>query len=292
MFAAACGRFMLPAQSSAAPGRAGGFTLVELLAVVAVVMVLAAMLLPALARAKGTTQSRVCLSNLRQLTLACLVYAGDHGDALPYNMGEDEIRRRVARGEYWNWSSSIMSWEADPQNIDTGLVTQGGLGPYAGRAARIYRCPSDTVVSDLQARAGWSERARSISMNAMAGDAGEYSRLGWNTNNPNYRQFFLLESIPRPAGIFLFIEEHPDSINDGYFLNRPESGEWTDLPASYHQGAANLSYADGHVAPWTWRCASTLRPNRPDGARLPFAPPPGEERDFRWLMSQTTVEEY
>ena len=248
----------------------GGFTLVELLVAVAVIAILAALLLPALAGAKIRAQSVTCLNNQRQLMLACLLYTGDFDDRLPYNMGADEIKRRVARNEFLNWTSSIMSWELDPDNTNTVRLTQGGLGPYTGPAPKIYRCPTDFAVSDIQAQAGWGSRVRSISMNAMVGDAGEYSADGVNVNNPDYRQFFKLGQMPSPSSIFVFIEEHPDSINDGYFLNKPDSHEWMDLPASNHGGAANLAFADGHLETHKWRFASTRPPAQPDAAALPL----------------------
>ena len=129
-------------------------------------------------------------------------------------------------------------------------------------------------------------------MNAMVGDAGEFTSGGVNTNNPSYRQFFKLAQVPDPSRIFVFIEEHPDSIGDGYFLNNPEVLEWHNLPASYHGGAANLSFADGHVESHRWLFGSTKPPPRPDAAGLPLPIPPGERADFDWLMERTSLEEY
>ncbi len=267
------------------------FTLVELLVVIAIIAILASLLLPALKEAKAKAVATQCLNNLRQLTLGCLVYASDAEDALPYNMGEPEIKRAVARQEYINWTSSIMSWELDPDNTNTVLLTRGGIGPDVSSEAQVYRCPSDTAVSDLQAGAGWTQRVRSYSMNAMVGDAGEITRSGTNVNNPTYKQFFRLSQIPNPSRIFLLVEEHPDSIRDGYFLNVLGSSEpeWNDLPASYHNGAANFSYADGHVAPFRWRYALTKPAPRPYVTNLPIPVPSNEEADFRWLMYVTTV---
>ncbi|MEY2410402.1 MAG: hypothetical protein QOF48_3072, partial [Verrucomicrobiota bacterium] len=177
----------------------------------------------------------------------------------------------------------------DPDNTNLVLLTRGAFG--ADLTPGIYRCPSDRVLSDIQLAAGWQSRVRSYSMNAMAGNAGEYSSQGTNINNPGYRQFFKLGEISQPARIFLFIEEHPDSVNDGYFLNKPPSMEWTDLPASYHNGSANLSYADGHSEPYKWRLATTRPPARPDAAHLPFPlPTPAQREDFGWLMSRTSLE--
>ena len=128
-------------------------------------------------------------------------------------------------------------------------------------------------------------------MNAMVGDAGAVSRYGFNANNPDYVQFFKLPAIPQPAGIFVFLDEHPDSINDGYFLNEADDPEWIDLPGSYHNGAASFSFADGHSELHRWRCASTKRPARPDGAQpLPRDIPPNERADFNWLTDRMSVE--
>jgi prepilin-type processing-associated H-X9-DG protein len=264
---------------------------VELLVVVAVVGILAALLLPALSGAKGKATALTCLSNQKQLMLACLLYVDDFADALPYNLGADEIRRQLARERYWNWCSSVMTWELDPANTNTTLLTEGGLGPYTSREPKLYRCPLDNAVSDIQAKAGWRHRVRSVSMNAMVGNAGQYTRTGENVNNPEYVQFFKLAQIPDPSRIFVFIEEHPDSINDGYFLNKMDSMEWTDLPASYHQGSAVLSFADGHAEGHRWRFSSTKPPARPDAALLPKSVPYKERDDFQWLMRRTSLDE-
>ena len=129
-------------------------------------------------------------------------------------------------------------------------------------------------------------------MNAMVGNAGQFMVAGGNVNNPYDRQFLKLGQIPQPSQIFVLTEEHPDSVNDGYFLNQPDSMRWLDLPASYHNGAANLAFADGHLESHKWRFASTKPPARPDGAHLPFPVPTAERADFDWLMARTTVDSY
>jgi prepilin-type N-terminal cleavage/methylation domain-containing protein/prepilin-type processing-associated H-X9-DG protein len=276
-------------------GSADGFTLIELLVTVAVIAVLASLLLPALAGAKQKSYAVACLNNERQLMLACLLYVGDCNDALPYNLGTGEIKATVAQGQFWNWTSPVMSWELDSDNTNTVLVTRGGIGPYTGGTAKIYRCPSDHAVSDLQAQAGWTARVRSISMNAMVGNAGQFTLSGKNVNNPDYQQFFKVAQVPQPSQIFVLIEEHPDSINDAYFLNKPDSLRWSDLPASYHDGAVNLTFTDGHLERHKWLLASTKPPAQPDAAHLPFPAAPGqlkanERADFDWLMARTTLD--
>jgi prepilin-type processing-associated H-X9-DG protein len=265
---------------------------VELLVVIAVIAILAGLLLPALARAKAKGQGISCLSNERQLSLAVIMYADDFADKFPYNLGTAEIKSRADSNEFINWTSPVMTWELETDNTNTALLTHGGIGPYVNRGAGVYRCPSDNVVSDVQAQMGWFRRVRNISMNAMVGDAGEFSSSGENVNNPYYRQFFKITDVSKPTQIFVFIEEHPDSVADGYFLNRYKEYKWNDLPASYHNGAANLTYVDGHAESHKWRSPATKQPATPDGAGLPITLLAGQRGDFYWLMSRTSVEEY
>jgi prepilin-type N-terminal cleavage/methylation domain-containing protein/prepilin-type processing-associated H-X9-DG protein len=268
-----------------------GFTLLELLVVTAVIGILAGLLLPALSQARGKGDAIVCLNNHRQLVLACHLYATDHEDAFPHNLGAAETRQTVASGDFLNWANNVMSWELDSDNTNVSLVVDRGLGRYLPGGAGMFRCPSDRVLSDIQEAAGWSARTRSISMNAMVGNAGSFSQSGSNTNNPYYKQFFKLTQVPTPSDIFVFIDEHPDSINDGYFLNRWRSGEWNDLPASYHDGAANMAFADGHAESHAWKFAATQPPPRPDAAQLPLAIPEDQQTDFQWLMHHTSIRE-
>lgn len=269
-------------------GRTAGFTLVELLVVIAVVGVLASLLFPALARARVKGQTAVCVGNHRQLSLALHLYAGDAEDRLPYNHGAAGTLAAVASGRYDNWATSLLNWELDPSNTNLHWLRAGGLGPFLGGGVGVYRCPADRVLSPIQRAAGWDGRARSVSLNAMVGDAGEFMAGGRNTNNPYYRQYLRLGDIRAVSDIFTFIDEHPDSVNDGYFLNRVGRAEWVDLPGSGHGGAGVLSFLDGHGEVRRWRRGPTRPPARPDAADLPMAIPAGETEDYDWLMWRTT----
>lgn len=281
----------VPTQPGSRP-RHRGFTLLELLVVVAVIGILAGLLLPALARSRQRAQGIACVGQVRQLALALQLYATDHAETLPHNFGSAETLQTIAAGRYANWVNNVLNWELDPENTNTFLLRAGGLGPYLQGAAGVFRCPADTVVSQLQRRAGWHARTRSYSLNAMLGHPGEFLNGGQgNTNNPGYVQFFKAAQVPEPARIFTFLEEHPDSLNDGYFLNRIYYPEWVDLPASYHAGTANLAFMDGHVETRRWLEASTLRPARPDAAELPYDLAPNERRDFHWLAWHMSVQQ-
>ena len=266
------------------------FTLIELLVVMAVIGILAALLLPVLARAKATGERTVCLNNTRQLGLAWLLYSDEYNGHLPYNLGGDAKIRGVAPPSYLNWVNNVLNWELRPDNTNLAKITRASLAPFAGKVTSIYRCPSDRVLSERQRRAKWTARVRSYSMNAMIGDAGDLSQAGFNRNNPDYVQFFNISSIPKPANIFVFLDEHPDSINDGYFINRGYDWVWIDLPASYHNGAACFSFADGHSETHRWSLPSTKAPARPDGASLPFKLARSEWKDYDWLLERTSVD--
>jgi prepilin-type N-terminal cleavage/methylation domain-containing protein/prepilin-type processing-associated H-X9-DG protein len=286
-----------PSKSSATGGR--GFTLIELLAVIAIIGILAAILLPALAGARERSRGVYCLNNTRQLTLAWELYADDHDGFLPYNLVmEGTFRTNI------NWVNNVMTWDLSPDNTNVATITDASLGPYVVGVTGIYHCPSDRVLSAIQSAAGWSQRIRSYSMNAMVGNAGSAIVGSQNVNNPGYRQFFKVEQMPRPSDIFVFLDEHPDSIDDGYFIDQdtPTTGwtpssvpinEWRDLPASYHNRSAAFSFADGHAILHRWLRSSTIMPATAYTASLPIAipsTPPSEHDDFEWVMEHMSVE--
>jgi prepilin-type N-terminal cleavage/methylation domain-containing protein/prepilin-type processing-associated H-X9-DG protein len=271
-----------------------GFTLVELLVVIAIIAVLSAILLPALAKSKSRAQGAFCLHNTKQLTLAWVLYADDHDGQLAYNLGASP---GLASGPLipstpmsLNWADNVLDWELTSDNTNLAKLVSSGLGPYVQRSGSSYRCPSDHVLSSRQREAGWANRVRSYSMNAMVGDAGSFSQTGFNKNNPEYIQFFKFANIPRPAEIFVFLDEHPDSIDDGYFLNHAETAQWHDLPASYHDGAASFSFSDGHAESHRWHRSSTRPPAEPGAAKLPVQLQAGDLTDFYWVISSMSVE--
>jgi prepilin-type N-terminal cleavage/methylation domain-containing protein/prepilin-type processing-associated H-X9-DG protein len=291
---------VLPLIRISNPKRGRGFTLVELLVVISIIAVIASLILPALARARARAQGGFCLNNTRQLVVAWMLYADDHNGVLAYNLGGN-ARGTVALPSTApgpamsdNWVNNVENWELSSDNTNSSTLVGTGLGPYANKATAVYKCPSDNVLSDAQRAAGWNGRVRSYSMNALVGDAGAFSVGGVNANATNYVQFFKVFNIPHPTDIFVFLDEHPDSIDDGYFLNQETDGAqqvWTDLPASYHDGAASFSFADGHSELHRWHNGSTLQPSRAYGIS-PALPMPITDglQDFSWVMSRMSVE--
>lgn len=280
-----------PASQYSAPAQSA-FSLVELLVVIAIIAVLSSILLPALAKAKAKAQGVYSLNNTRQLTFASFLYTDDHRGNLPYNLGVNISGKGTGVNPPMrlNWANNVQDWELSSDNTNAAALLASGIGPYTGGSAAIFRCPTDYSVSSIQRKAGWDHRVRSYSMNAMVGDAGQFTTAGYNVNNPAYVQFFNLTAIPRPSDIFLFAEEHPDSIDDGYFLNSGERPEWRDLPASDHDGAGVFSFADGHSEMHRWRRNSTKPPSRPGAAKLPIMLKNYDLQDFLWVLSTMSVE--
>ena len=249
--------------------------MIELLVVIAIIAILAALLLPALAKAKQKGQGAACLSNGRQLTLAWLTYAADFNDRLVYNKPSYATDTN-------NWEGDVLSWGADPQNTNVLLLKNALLGPYLAKSVGIFKCPADLVPCPL------GPRVRSYSMNAFVGP----QNSAGTPINALWHQFLRLTDMRVPANIYVFLDEHPDSINDGWFVfcsaGRPgETAQWSDLPASYHNGACGFSFADGHSEIKKWRCSSTIRPVRQSSSDFPIATQ-GKIADIQWVALRTT----
>lgn len=250
-----------------------GFTLTELLVVVAVIAILAGLLLPVLGRSKAKAERIACANNIKQLSVAWHLYADDNGDLTVNNHGVPET---LARRD--TWANNVQDWLDGEDNTNLVYLSHGKLGTYASRATAIFKCPTD------REPALNGQRIRSVSMNAQVGNPGELT----NRFNPSYLQFFKQAAIPKPSNLFVFLDEHCDTLNDGFFVNRLDEYEWGNLPGSYHQGAANLSYADGHVDGHRWVVATTVQPahkNVVKNTKIAANPP----TDFDWLKERTSV---
>ena len=253
-------------------GQECGFTLIELLVVIAIIAILASLLLPALSRAKMSAQGAACGNNIKQLSLAWLVYADDNDQLLVNNSSTADTRSYRQ-----SWVNNIQDWGTSVENRDPAYVLSGKLAPCVNNNLGVYRCPSDQTAAEN------GVRLRSVSMNSLVGDP----LINPNRFNPTWVQFLKMTQFLSPASFYVFVEEHPDTINDGYFMNRWDEIKWGNLPASWHNGAANMSWADGHVERHRW-IADTVRPPVHGGVGSGgFVPAPPS--DYLWLRERTSV---
>ncbi|MCW5558217.1 MAG: type II secretion system protein [Verrucomicrobiae bacterium] len=262
--------------------RKDAFTLLEVLVVMAIVALIAGLLLPALTSARSRADTTTCLNNKKQLQLAWLLYAADHADQMPPN-GEIQPNAPRTDLQYW-WAQGIMSYNEDhPDNTNTSLLVDPAyarLGDYS-RSPRLYKCPADHSSAVVHGKN--RERVRNISMNVHVGRC-----IDCFSDQPTRVGPITVEGIPNAASQFVFLDEHPDSINTITFWTSPAQGravKIVNFPGSQHRGAATLSFADGHAESHRWVDPRT-RP--PVTGRNDLAETDSEDNpDVAWLQRHT-----
>jgi prepilin-type processing-associated H-X9-DG protein len=268
--------------------RPDGFTLIELCVIIATIAVLAAMLLPALARTKPDSQAFQCLNNQKQIILAWQMYAADNSDLLPpndYPYTTGFITGTLAQQDKekcWVVGTMTDNFDGAAKNANKTLLDPHSLISRYETNATIYHCPADNYV-DLNYH---SVHSRSISMNSAVGTVWNSSSTysgganplgspvgggwlpgaGYNGSQTAWLTYGKLSSFtrPGPANTFVIMDESPFSINDPCLtvsaLATPGNTYLIDYPAGNHNGAAGMSFADGHVIIHKWQDIRTYSP--------------------------------
>jgi hypothetical protein len=262
--------------------------LIELLVVIAIIAILASMLLPTLAKAKHKAQGIQCLNNLKQLQLVFLIYPDDNADRLTSSGYKLPVEPTA-------W---VNGWEdfsgTNPDNWDPGTLTDPARAKFATylKGVGVYRCPAD--LSMVKVGANLVPRLRSLSMGQQWAGPGDWldpGGFGANVTSKRYRVFFKKAEIDVPSMRFVFLDEHPDSINAGGFANMmvetPSAARIIDFPASFHNGAGGISFSDGHAEIRKWVDARTRAPvHYNNNITLNVGSP--NNQDMIWLADRTT----
>ena len=268
--------------------RKRAFTLIELLVVIAIIAILAALLLPALAKAKQTATGIACMNNNRQLMVAWNMFATDNDGRIPY------------ASAYYQEPTVRFSWAVGTVNNPTfneseNYITKGVIYKYVGNSDDVFRCPADTsMVKDNTGRL--VKRERSYSMNIFMGGWSGWAFWG----DQDWEVYRTLEGIGNPSERFVLLDMRPNSINAGNYRvdmsgwpDKPNLHRfWQDYPGVYHIDATMFSFADGHCDKRRWLDERTKNPpENPDGTIPNRKITTPNNKDVYWMQERTTRRE-
>lgn len=243
------------------------------------------MLLPALGKAKSKATGIRCMNNTKQIMLACHMYLVDNNDRFPGNTHGGQAQTPIPDDPRGTWVAGWLDWGASTDNTNILYLIDrrySKLAQYFGNSKNLFKCPADIYLSGVQRARGWTERVRSISSNIYIGDGNAESGPTDAAYVHVKKQVELIN--PAPAMSWMYVDEHPDSINDAGFFS-PRIGAWIDLPANYHNGASGFAFVDGHSEVHKWRGSVLKIPvtiTTYGGSSAPANDP-----DIRWIRDRT-----
>jgi len=256
-------------QRGALTRQSKAFTLIELLVVIAIIAILAAILLPALARAKASAQTTTCLNNNKQLVVSWTMYAHDNADRLAIN---SDVSAPFNNTPSWIGGAAPdngwLDWSTDQNNTNWQYLIQypghALFGSYIGNNYKVFACPVNSAfLGPLQRPLGWPGRCRSCAMDGAIGDGKKFNGLAYSAGFWWAKKFGDLV-FPGPTGSWLIMDEHPDSIDDGILYSSytytDGTGEFSELPGGQHNGACGIGMADGSSVMHKWQNLLTLHP--------------------------------